>query len=109
MIATRNDYDLVEGNEKSQRIFDFTIQHFYDIIELKTTRYVTKIEYVDGKGGGTASFPTPNGTYESVQLYDYRIVYTDEDAWGDVGDIMKVQEYKDIFDQSYYVFVEEVH
>jgi hypothetical protein len=71
--------------------------------------YEVVVEAVYGRGGGTADFTSPYGTTESVELHDYRLIYFDEDDFVDVGDTIKVREYKGIFGVSYYVFVEEIH
>ena len=71
--------------------------------------YEVVVEYVGGRGGGSASFRTPNGEYGDVDLHDYRPILTDEDEYVSVGDIIRVQEYKGIFGMPYYVFVEEVN
>ena len=71
--------------------------------------YEVVVEAVYGRGGGTADFISPYGTTESVELHDYRLIYFDEDDFVDVGDTIKVREYKGIFGVSYYVFVEEIH
>ena len=71
--------------------------------------YEVIVEDRSGKGSGSAGFLSPHGTYEQVDLHDYRIIWTDEDDYVDVGDRIRVREYKGIFDMSFYVFVEEIH
>ena len=71
--------------------------------------YEVVVESISGHGGGRAGFTSPYGTYEYVDLNDYRIILTDEDDYVDVGDTILVKEYKGIFDMHYYIFVEEIH
>lgn len=71
--------------------------------------YEVIVENVSGKAGGSAGFISPYGTHQTVELHDYRPIYTDEDDYVAVGDTIKVREFKGIFGRSYYVFVEEIH
>ena len=70
--------------------------------------YDVIVEYVNGKGGGYADFKTPQGEEGSVDLHDYRPIIIDDD-YVDVGDTIRVREYKGLFNEIYYVFVEEIH
>ena len=70
--------------------------------------YDVIVEYVNGRGGGYAHFTTPQGNEGSVDLHDYRPIIGDDD-YVDVGDTIRVREYKGIFNELYYVFVEEIH
>ena len=70
--------------------------------------YDVIVEYVNGRGGGYADFTTPQGNEGSVDLHDYRLIIFDDDYVG-VGDTIRVREYKGIFNELYYVFVEEIH
>jgi hypothetical protein len=70
--------------------------------------YEVVVEEIYGKGGGEAYFTTPDGAEGSVDLHDYRIWYTDADDYVEVGDVIRVQEYRGLFDHSYFVFAEEV-
>ena len=70
--------------------------------------YEVIVEDISAKGGGSAGFISPHGTYEYVDLHDYRIILTDEDDYVDVGDTIRVREYMGIFDMNYYVFIEEM-
>ena len=69
--------------------------------------YDVIVEYVNGRGGGYADFTTPQGNEGRVDLHDYRPIIVD--AYVDVGDTIRVREYKGIFNELYYVFVEEIH
>ena len=70
--------------------------------------YDVIVEYVNGRGGGYADFTTPQGNEGSVDLHDYRPIIVDDD-YVDVGDTIRVREYKGILNELYYVFVEEIH
>ena len=70
--------------------------------------YDVIVEYVNGRGGGYANFTTPQGNEGSVDLHEYRPIILDDD-YVDVGDTIKVREYKGFFNELYYVFVEEIH
>lgn len=70
--------------------------------------YDVIVEYVNGRGGGCADFTTPQGNKGSVDLHDYRPIIVDDDCV-DVGDTIRVREYKGLFNELYYVFVEEIH
>ena len=69
--------------------------------------YDVIVEYVNHRGGGYADFTTPQGNEGSVDLHDYRPIIVDD--YVDVGDTIRVREYKGIFNELYYVFVEEIH
>ena len=69
--------------------------------------YDVIVEFVDGRGGGYADFTTPQGNEGSVDLHDYRPIIVDDD-YVDVGDTIRVREYKGLFNEIYYVFVAEV-
>lgn len=70
--------------------------------------YDVIVEYVNGKGGGYADFTTPQGNKGSVDLHDYRPIIVDDDYVA-VGDTIRVREYKGLFKELYYIFVEEIH
>ena len=70
--------------------------------------YDVIVEYVNGRGGGYADFVTPQGDEGRVDLHDYRLVIVDHD-YVDVGDTIRVREYKGLFNRLFYVFVEERH
>ena len=70
--------------------------------------YDVTVEYVNYRGGGYANFTTPQGKEGSVDLHDYRPIIIDDDRV-DLGDKIRVREYKGIFNEYYYVFVEEIH
>lgn len=70
------------------------------------TQYDVVVESVYGRGGGRAEFTAPDGCSAEVELHDYRVVLTDE--YVEVGDTIRVQEYRGLFKQPYYVFVEEI-
>ncbi len=70
--------------------------------------YDVIVEYVSGRGGGYADFTTPQGKAGCVDLYEYRPVIFDDDCV-DVGDTIRVREYNGLFNEHYYVFVEEIH
>lgn len=70
--------------------------------------YDVIVEYVNGKGGGYADFTTPQGNEGRVDLHDYRPIIVDDD-YVDVGDTIRIREYKGLFNEFYYVFVEEIH
>ncbi len=65
------------------------------------------VEYVIGRGGGTATFTMPNGRVGEVELHDYRPVLSDDANFVDVGDTIRVREYRGLFQLTYYTFVEE--
>ena len=71
-----------------------------------TAQYDVVVESVYGRGGGSAAFTTPDGHSAEVDLHDYRVVLTGD--YVEVGDTIRVQEYCGLFQQPYYVFVEEV-
>jgi hypothetical protein len=71
-----------------------------------TAQYDVVVESVYGHGGGRAEFTTPDGCSAEVELHDYRVVLTDD--YVEVGDTIRVQEYRGLFKQPYYVFVEEI-
>ncbi len=70
--------------------------------------YDVIVEEVTHRDGGQATFTTPQGNEGSVDLHDYRPIIVDDD-YVDVGDTIRVREYKGIFNELYYVFVEEIH
>ena len=70
--------------------------------------YDVIVEYVNGRGGGYADFITPQGNEARVDLHDYRLIILGDD-YVDVGDTIRVREYKGLFNELYYVFVEEIH
>lgn len=70
--------------------------------------YTVVVESVHGKGGSTAEFTAPDGDYASVDLHDYRIILTEQDDYVTAGDVIKIQEYKGIFGQPFYKFVEKL-
>lgn len=69
--------------------------------------YDVIVEYVNGRGGGYAEFTTPQGRAGSVDLNDYRILIIDDSV--EIGDTIRVREYKGFFNKYYYRFVEEKH
>lgn len=71
-----------------------------------TAQYDVVVESVYGRGGGSATFTTPDGRSAEVDLHDYRVVLVDD--YVEVGDTIRVQEYCGLFQQPYYVFVEEI-
>ena len=71
--------------------------------------YDVIVEYVNGRGGGIAEFTTPQGKEGRVNLHDYRPIIFDDNNYVEVGDKIRVREYKGVFNQFYYVFVEEIH
>ena len=71
-----------------------------------TAQYDVVVESVYGHGGGRAEFTAPDGCSAEVDLHDYRVVLTDD--YVEVGDTIRVQEYRGLFKQPYYVFVEEI-
>ncbi len=57
--------------------------------------YDVKVQEVYGyKTGGTASFINPHGEECSVSLHDYRVIWFDGDNTIEVGEYIRVQEYK---------------
>ena len=68
--------------------------------------YDVTVEFVNGRGGGTAYFTTPSGEEGSVGLNDYRIIVEDDDCIS-VGDTIRVREYKGFFNQFYYALAEK--
>ena len=70
--------------------------------------YDVVVEYVNTRGGGYATFTTPNGKEGSADLHDYRLIVFNDD-YVDIGDTIRVQEYKGIFNETYYVFLDEIH
>ena len=80
--------------------FSFTNQIEGEFID----EYDVIVELVSGRGGVYADFTTPDGREGRVNLNDYRIIREDDD-YVRVGDIIRVQEYKGVFNRSYYVFV----
>ncbi len=70
--------------------------------------YDVIVECVNGRGGGYADFTTPQGDEGRVDLHDYRPIIVNDD-YVDVGDTIRVREYKGLFNEVYYVFVEEIH
>ena len=71
--------------------------------------YNVVVEYMKARGGGYAEFINPQGKEGRVDLNDYRpIIFDDEDCVDD-GDTIRVREYKGVFDETYYVFIEEIH
>jgi len=71
--------------------------------------HTVTVDKISGRADGTASFYTPDGSYATVDLHDYRIIILDGEEFVDVGDTIKVCEYVGLFKQKYYVFVEEVY
>ena len=70
--------------------------------------YNVVVQHLNGKGGRYATFITPAGTEGDVTLHDYRPITFDDD-YVDVGDTIRVREYKGLFNEYYYVFVKEIH
>ena len=70
--------------------------------------YDVVVEDVYYRSGGSAYFTTPQGEDGVVDLNDHRLVISDDDDVVDVGDTIKVRQYKGLFDKIYYVFVEEI-
>ena len=70
--------------------------------------YDVTVEFVNGRLGGCAYFTTPQGNECSVELHDYRPIFVDDD-YVSVGDTIRVREYKGLFNDIYYVFIEEIH
>ena len=71
--------------------------------------YVVAVERIDGRGGDTVYFTTPDGEYGEAELHNYGIIFPDEDDYVDVGDKIRVREYRGFLNTVFYVFVEEVH
>ena len=84
-------------------IFSYGNQLHGEYIE----EYDVVVEYVNSRGGGHASFTTPDGKEETVELNDRRPVITNEDDCVNVGDTIKVQKYRGIFNKHYFIFVEQ--
>ena len=70
--------------------------------------YDVVVEIVYGRGGGSATFTTPLGNEGSVDLHDYRPIVFDDEEHVVAGDTIRVREYKGLFNEVYYIFVEEV-
>ena len=69
--------------------------------------YDVIVEEVTFRDGGQATFTTPQGIKGRVNLHDYRPIVEDENDCVNVGDFIRVQEYKGIFNQSYFVLVDK--
>ena len=70
--------------------------------------YDVVVEDVYVKGGGAACFTTPQAEEGIVEFDDFRLIISDDDDVVEVGDTIKVRQYKGLFDKIYYVFVEEI-
>ena len=70
--------------------------------------YDVVVEDVYVKGGGSACCTTPQGEEGIVAFDDFRLIISDDDDVVEVGDTIKVRQYKGLFDKIYYVFVEEI-
>jgi|GEM_PF-2673652 len=71
--------------------------------------YDVVVEQINGRGGGEAIFTTPQGDQESVELHDYRLIIFDKKDCVEIGDTIRVREYKGIFNKPFYDIVEETH
>jgi len=69
--------------------------------------YDVVVEFVNGRGGGSAEFTTPNGEEGRVDLHDNRIIIMDDSDRVKVGDTIRVREYKGFFNRLYYVLAED--
>ena len=68
--------------------------------------YCVEVEHITGRGND-AIVRLPNGESATVRV-NKKLMYFDESEYVDEGDIILVQEYKGLFGNSFYVFVEEI-
>lgn len=114
---------LISFKEKQNMIIKCKISLFFSLVLMSVflivffgfnklhgefiDEYDVVVEYVNYRGGGCADFTTPQGDEGSVELHDHRPIIIDDDCV-EVGDLIRVQEYKGIFNQTYYVFIDEI-
>ena len=69
--------------------------------------YVVVVTDIRGYHNEEATVRLPNGESASIDI-DSKLMYFDESEYVDEGDMILVQEYKGLFGNSFYVFVEEI-
>ena len=68
-------------------------------------------EFVNGRAGGSVDFTTPDGRSGNAMLHDYSPFHFSvdgEDRFVEVGDRIRVREYRGIFGLPYYEFLGEL-